>query len=468
MSCHIVILGAGISGLATAWFLKQSLGSQVVLTLLEKTERAGGWIQTLQTEEFLFEQGARSCRSKGSGRETLVLVEALGLQDQVLVPHPSARHRYLFDGKGLRKMPSQLWEIPFRSLTRGWAKALWRDWWKPKRLVEDESIHDFFSRRLGLPWVEELIDPFVSGIYAGNCQLLSLKSCFPLFDQWEQEYGSLLRGAWHYRPSVDLKSSFIESVSRFPLFSFKEGMETLPRTLAQQLKECVFLGEGVSRLKCDATGIEVELDRGKKIRADYVISTLSASALSSLLINPPAWANQLKQLQYTTVVVVNIGFHFPVLPFQGFGYLVPSKHHSPILGCVWDSSIFPQQNREPNLTRLTLMMGGSHHPEIEELSDQEIIEYALKNLRQHLGIRLEPQMIQVKKAQNAIPQYQVGYGMWKQEVQEKFFEFFPRLILSGTAWNGVSINDCIAQARKLATKFGQFLECGDLSCGLKQ
>jgi oxygen-dependent protoporphyrinogen oxidase len=458
MPFHIVILGAGISGLATGWFLKQALGEQIRLTLIEKNPRAGGWIQTIQTEGFLFEQGARSCRTKGVGQETLALIEALELQDQVLVPHPDAGNRYLYTTGGLQRLPRRIWEIPFNPLTKGWIKALWRDWRMPKCQVEDESIEAFFSRRLGQPWVKQLIDPFVSGIYAGDCRRLSLRSCFPLFHQWEQQRGSLLRGAWSHRAAPLFPSSFIQSIRRFPLFSFKQGMESLPRTLAEALKDCLLLNQTVKRLAFDAAGVEVQLANGMPIRANHVISTLPTSALSSLLSSTPDLADKLNELTYATVFVVNLGFRASVLPFKGFGYLIPSHLNLPVLGCVWDSSIFPQQNLEANQTRLTVMMGGRHHPEVEQMSEQEIVECALCTVSQHLGIRATPQVAQVKKAQRAIPQYEIGYALWKKVVQETVHLLFPRLILSGSAWTGVSINDCIAQARQLAQHMANRLE----------
>lgn len=450
MSHHVVILGAGISGLATAWFLKQRLGSHVRLTLLEKESRVGGWIQTIHSQGFLFEQGPRSCRTKGTGQETLALIEALGLQDQVLAPHPDAHKRYIYQDAGLQCLPKHVWKVPFNALTRGWLKALWRDWRMPKRQKEDESIQDFFARRLGNGWMENLIDPFVSGIYAGDCSRLSLKSCFPLFDQWEQQYGSLVKGAWRHQRSPLVQSSFIQSMCRFPLFSFKQGMETLPRALAHELKDCLRLNQTVKGLKLQATGVEINLQGGERLTANHVISTLPTYNLSALLASHSLLDHHLKELPYASVVVVNIGFEKAVLPLKGFGYLVPSKMKLPVLGCVWDSSLFPVQNQKEQQTRLTMMLGGSHHPEIVHLSESKIVELVRQALQQHLGIHVQPQVLQVKQAYQAIPQYEVGYAVWKKKVQASLQLLSPCLILSGSAWTGVSINDCIAQARQLA------------------
>jgi oxygen-dependent protoporphyrinogen oxidase len=448
MSHHIAILGAGISGLAIAWFLKQSLGSQIQLTILEKDSRAGGWIHSLQTNEFLFEQGPRSCRTKGTGRETLALIEALGLQNQIVTPHSDARNRYIYNGKNIQCLPKHLWEIPFNFFTRDWMKSIWRDWRMPKRQEEDESIHSFFSRRLGISWTENLIDPFVSGIYAGDCQRLSLKSCFPLFDQWEQQQGSLLRGAWRHRPSSIQQTPFLQKMSRFPMFSFSEGMEILPQALAYALRDCLSLEKRVIRLNWEEHKVKIQLDHEEPLVVDQVISTLPTFALSALLTDYPSLAAKLKALPYASVAVINVGYSQPVLPFKGFGYLIPSRFKKPVLGCVWDSSVFPQQNRE-NQTRLTVMMGGSHHPEVEQMSESELIEQSLRTLREHLNIRIQPKVVQVQRAQHAIPQFEVGHSMWKKEVQELVNSLFSPLILSGSAWTGVSINDCVAQAHQL-------------------
>ncbi len=456
MPHQIVILGAGISGMAAAWYLKQSLGSHVNIQIIEKSSRAGGWIQTLEVDGFLFEQGPRSCRSKGAGLETLALAEALGLQDQVLVPHLDASNRYILKQGKLTRLPKHLWGVPFNPLTQGWLSAVWNDWKNPKRAEEDESIHSFFSRRLGRKWAEGLIDPFVSGIYAGDCSKLSIKSCFPLFDEWEQKRGSLIRGAWHHkRPSVP-QSSFIQSIRRSPLFSFKEGMETLPRALAMEFKNSLILNTEVKRLECKPSAIQLYLENGKQIQADYLISTIPTPALGSLLSFTPL-AVPLQQLNYATLSIVNLGFDTSVLPYHGFGYLVPSREQQKILGCVWDSSIFPQQNKDPGQTRLTVMMGGSRNPEMRELSNEESIEIALDAIHQHMGIRAQSKIIQVKQAKGAIPQFEVGYLQWKSQIQKAMHQLSPRLHLSGSAWSGVSINDCISHARQLAEQITKLI-----------
>ena len=268
------------------------------------------------------------------------------------------------------------------------------------------------------------------GIYAGDCKRLSLQSCFPLFHQWEQEQGSLFWGAWNHRTKAVLPSPFIQSISRFPLFSFKEGMETLPHALANRLADSILFGQAVRRLLVDPEGMEVELENGNRLRANHVISTLPTSDLASLIPSYPQASAQLNRLRYTSVIVVNLGFDGTVIPLKGFGYLVPSEMNSPILGCVWDSCIFPQQNSQEG-ARLTVMIGGSHHPEMVQMSDSEIIELTLEGLHEQIGLLKHPQEVQIKRALHAIPQYELGYQIWKEGLLTLMHKIFPHLTLSG-------------------------------------
>lgn len=447
---RIAVLGAGISGLTIGWFLKQKFNGQMKLAIFDKEERAGGWIETREEEGFLFEQGPRSCRTKGAGQETLALVEALGLEKQVILPHSDAKNRFVFDGKKLQRLPRSLWEAPFSPLTQGCAKALWRDLTMPRREKEDESIHSFFSRRIGSAWTENLVDPFISGIYAGDCSRLSLKSCFPSFDEWEQQHGSLLRGAWSQKPlSMAPSSSFVRKMDPHPLFSFQEGMETLPRAIGEVLKDSLFLGKQVTRLDVGDKGGTIEFGGNERFQADIIISTLPTYSLSALLSDTLSLSSKLRQLPYASVTSVCMGYHHQILPCSGFGYLIPSHCRLPVLGAVFDSSVFPQHNRGEQ-TRISVMMGGQHHPEVKGMSNPDLIEHAQRTLHEHVGVKGDPTVVRVKQTPQAIPQFEVGYSKWKKEVEVIVQQQNPSLILAGSSWAGVSINDCVAKAREVA------------------
>lgn len=457
MPRHIVILGAGISGLATGWYLKKYYGSNVKITVLEKSSRTGGWIQSNRMDGFLFEQGPRSCRTKGTGRKTLQLVEELGIQDLLIGASSSAKRRFIYLQQRLQSLPRHPLAFPFSPLMKGWFKALKQDWKAPKSDKNDESLYAFFSRRIGSEWCHRLLDPFVSGIYAGDMHRLSIKSCFPLLWRWEAQQGSLLKGALCQSKRPSSQSRFVSEWEKRSIFSFKNGMETLTLALAEHLADFIRLNSEVKSIQVNRTNACVTLMNGEEIEADHIVSALPAHILGSLLqpINRQA-AKHLHSIPYASVMVVNIGYHKPVLKQQGFGYLVPSQEREDILGCVWDSSVFPQQNSRSQETRLTVMLGGVLHPQVESYTEAQGRDIALSALRQHLGIDADPEIVHVKLSKMAIPQYEIGHHQHLKALQRQL-RAFPRLTLTGNAFFGVSVNDCIAQAQKLALRLSSFV-----------
>jgi oxygen-dependent protoporphyrinogen oxidase len=430
MAKQIVILGAGISGLTAAWYLKKKHGSTIEITVVEKTSRPGGWIQTEEVEGFLFEKGPRSCRTKGNGRATLELIEELGLQAQVIGSHPEASQRYLYLEKQLQKLPTSFVSLPFSTTLKGWMKAAWRDLRTAAGPPSDQSIYEFFTRRIGAEWTDRFIDPLVAGIYAGDIHRLSIQSCFPLFYEWEQKQGSLIKGAFCQLKKSPSSSAFVKKMEKFPIFSFKKGMATLPQALNEQLDAHMIFNVSALKMEPSPEGVKVFLSDGRVIDAHQVISTL-----------PPT------DLPYATVAVVNIGFRQSLLKEKGFGYLIPSKEKEAVLGCVFDSCVFPEQNG-PQETRLTVMLGGAHHPQVSQWTNRECLAFAQSALSRHLGINAMPDAISVSIAHQAIPQFEVGHGQWvanyKKQYESARFKFL------GSAFSGVAVNDCIAYAKELA------------------
>lgn len=444
MSRRFVILGAGISGLAVGLFLKQHLTEDDTLTIIEKSDRTGGWIRTIRQDGFLFEQGPRSCRTRGTGSRTLALAESLHLTDRIVLPDAKAAKRYVLHRNRLCPLPQHWWQIPFNPLTSDWLQALRSDLKNPKRESDDESIETFFRRRLGSGPFENLVDPFVSGIYAGDCSRLSLKSCFPACEEWEQTKGSLLKGCLMQKKVPNDSPERFRNAS---LFSFSDGMETLPGALTERLRDCIKFRTTVQKPNVHSDRIEIVLDNGETIQATHLISALPAEALSPLF---PELAPLLDSIRYATVVTVNFGYDEKVLHFDGFGYLIPSGGNSPVLGCVWDSSVFPMHNISPEQTRLSVMLGGMKHPDIANLSEEALISTAAESVKKDLGITIRPKAVRVHKAVQAIPQYHVGYSLLKKNIYAGFRSISPRISVIGSAFSGVSVNDCIAHAELLA------------------
>lgn len=446
MTRHIVILGAGISGLALGWFLKRNFGSKIKLSILEKTSRVGGWIQSVEKGNFLFDLGPRSCRSCGNGAATLRLIEELNLQDQVIKGDPLANKRYLYTQQQLRQLPSNFFSMLFSPLGRGILPALYRDWRTTSGNFEDESIYDFMVRRFSKELAEQFMDPLVSGIYAGDIHQLSLRSCFPQLHEWEQYYGSVVRGA-------------ISDRKKTMLFSFQKGMETLPLCLEKRLLAEIQLNSEAVGLDFIENGVKVMLADGGLLHADHLYSTISAEALAPLIKPHHTELSQtLAGISSTSVAVVNMGYKKRVLQKSGFGYLVPSREKENILGVVWDSCVFPQQNRQEEETRLTVMLGGAHMSHFHQRTKDEFLQIALKALDHHLQIDLEPEMALVNIAASAIPQYTVGHEKRVSSIKKEMLHLSSNATLLGSSYCGVSVNDCIAQAETAATFTHKFFD----------
>lgn len=451
MTARAAVIGAGISGLALGWHLKESSG--IDLKIYERSDRCGGWIATDFINGFLFERGPRSCRTRGAGRATLELIEALGLEEEVIAASPSANRRYLYLDKQVQPLPHSLSTF-FRSpLMKGVSLGILRDLFQ-RRGTGDETVGTFFSRRIGAQLTDRLIDPLVSGIYAGDINALSIRACFPEFYRCEKERGSLLLGMLLRKKNSQENTPFVESMSKQPIFSFRNGMETLVKALSSRLKSHIALTQNVRELRRHTSGVEVVMDDGSVELADKVFAAIQpAQACRLIERESPVAAKLMSAIPAATAAVVNLGWKDKVLDREGFGYLIPQSEKEPVLGVVWDSSVFPEQNGSAGKTRLTVMLGGTNHPEVCSLSQEDLLGIASDALKRHLGIIRPHDAVKVSIAHGAIPQYVVGHLERLDKIERLLNEAFDgRVVLAGSGWRGVAVNDCIAEAKALAAR----------------
>lgn len=444
----VTILGGGISGLAYAWFLKKN-SPDLEITILEKEDRLGGWIHTTENQGFLFEQGPRSCRPFGSGEATLALIQELGLEDDVILGEAAAHKRFLYFGNKLHSLPGGVFSL-FRT---PWfwplLPALVKEYYKPAQKHSEETIEAFFTRRFNRKIADLLIDPMVSGIYAGDIRQLSLKSCFPTFYQWEQQHGSLLKGLL-FAPRKRTQNPFIQKVQKSSLFTLKNGMKSLIDALQHKLEAQILLSSAAEGLSFTNKGIDIHL-KGRSLQTDHIVFALPAPALARLLLpHHPLLAEKLNQIPYSSVASVQMGYHQQVLKQQGFGYLVPSSEKENILGMIWESSAFPKLNRTPEETRLSVMIGGPQLAGFDAHSQKEFKQIALEAAERHLGITQKPAFINCTLSKQAIPQYLLGHEDLVRSIEKDLAMLSPAITLLGNSFYGVSVNDCIAQARNPA------------------
>lgn len=424
MRKKIVILGAGISGLALHWFLKKTSPDLEIITI-EKSSHIGGWVRTIEKNGYLFELGPHTLR--GASQITMQLIEDLGLQDQIILAHPYAKSRFLFENGKMNKIPASLLGCLFSPFLKEICIAIFKDFSTTRLSDKDISIYDFVKHRFGAKVAERLIDPMISGIYAGNIKQLSLCSCFPLWQKWEQQYGSVFKGVVKYKePSC-------------PIFSFKKGMSTLVNALNN---DSIILNSQASSITFENEKPRVHLMNGKSFSADHLFSTLPLHSLGKLLPTKIT----IPQLPHASVAVVNLGFRKSVLKQQGFGYLIAQREKEDILGGIWLSSIFPEQNVYPEETRISIMIGGMHRPELCQQSENALINIALQALKNQIGCTDIPDAIHVNIAHNAIPQYPVGFKQSIDDFKKQLSQISTRITCLGTSFSGVSLNDCIQHA----------------------
>lgn len=422
----IAILGGGVCGLSLAYFLKKNAATPLSITIFEKSDRPGGWIQSSQEAGFFFEQGPRSLRGQDS-TETLALLRELKLDDQLIKAPSDAYVRYLYHQGRLEKVPSSLLEFLKSPFTRPFLWTILKESWKKRGDASDESIFAFFERRYSKAFAETFIDPMLKGIFAGDARVLSMRAAFPKLKAWEEEHGSLLKGMLFSKKAPGLTG----------IYGLKEGMGSIVKALHGHLKDELQLSSPVEKLSWSTQGIDVHV-RGKSTAFEHVISTLPAHALHGLLPSS-SLKEDLKQIPFASVAVCTLGYKQPVNRYPGFGYLVPSKEKQDILGVVFDSSAFPFHNRHPNETRLTVMLDPKGRSQVE------CLKIAIRTVNRHLGIEKEPDVAQCTMANQAIAQYPVGFETMRKKMTQSAREF-PGLSFLGTSFQGISVNQAISAA----------------------
>lgn len=444
---RVVILGAGISGLSLAWYLNRS-SLPLELVILEKTERAGGWIQSDDSTGFLFEKGPRAFKV-GRSLATVGLLSELGLDKEIVWSEEKSHPRYLWVKDRLHRFPRGLLGLLCSPLMRGVWPVLFTEWRKAVK-YGDETVWDFVCRRFNEKVARLFFDPMVVGIFGGDSRDVSVRACFPTLKQWEEEHGSVTKGLWRAFQAQEEGAKHSEVIPELPLsalYSLKGGTEQLVRTLTQKLSPHIHYQMEVSAIRPKAQGIDV-IAGDRVFEADSVFCALPV-AQAGFLLRPwvPSIAARLAEVKSRSIAVVNTGYTESVLPLHGFGYLTAMHSQEDVLGVVFDSAIFPEHNERPKETRLTVKLSD------RGLSRETMIEMALQGLKKHLRIKTLPDATAYQLAVNAIPQYGVDHLNKMEEIEEALNEALPQMHFVGNYWSGVAVDQCIARSKEIAERF---------------
>lgn len=440
----IGIIGGGISGLTAAFLLKKS-GFKV--TLFEKSERVGGNIQTIEIDNFKIEYAPNSLLKSP---RLVDLIKDLNLESQVLAANAANKKRYVLREGRLQALPMTLAKMAASDYFSWGAKLrLLKEPFVQSKSPPDESVAAFFERRLGREIVERAADPFIAGIYAGNPENLSVQAAFPRLYELEKTHGSLLIGS--------IFSKAEKADKDFPrTFSFANGVQTLTGALAEDLGESVKTNTTIERIEKIADGKWfVKNDLDEDVFDALVISTPAESAANLIENLDVDLSEQLRQIYYPPIAMVFFGVKKDALgkDLDGFGFLVPSSEKRKILGTIWNSAVF--ENRAPEgYHLLTNFVGGARNAELFEKSDKELFEIVFDELKNILGLRVQPEFTHIKRWRKAIPQYLLGYERIENGIEE--FEGENKGIhFCSNFYKGISVSDCVKNAYALAEKISR-------------
>ena len=441
---RVAIVGGGVSGLTTAYLLKQKR-PELELKVFEKDDAAGGKVRSSHQDGYTVDWGPNGFLT--SVPETVELAKSLGLESELQPASDVAKYRFLYKNGGLRPLPLSPPAFLKSELLSPLGKA--RAALEPflgKAVTQEETVYGFLARHFGKEAANAFAGPFVLGITAGDAKALSLDALFPRLRALEAEHGSLVRGLINAQREAKRAGR-----GGGRLTSFRGGIGRLVGALRENLGEAVRTSLGVRGLRPQETGYVLELSSGETSYADAVVLATPAFE-SAALLSPflPEAAAALREIPYTDVRVFGLGYDRVDVPnlLDGFGFLVPRGESVRALGVLYSSSIFPGRAPEGKVL-LRVIAGGSVDPEFAGLSDDEALEAVRRDLELTLGITAPPEMPLHVPWPKGIPQYLLGHGA-RVETAMKATAACPSLFLTGNAYYGVGVNDTVRDAHRVA------------------
>jgi protoporphyrinogen/coproporphyrinogen III oxidase len=453
----IAIIGGGITGLTAAFQLQKK---RIPFTLYEAGPRLGGPIRTTRHGEYLAECGPNTILE--TSPEIPELVRDLGLESRRFYTDPAAANRYIARGGKPVSLPdsaARFIKTPLFSAAAKLRLGL-EPFVRRAGAAEEESIAKFVTRRLGTEFLDYAINPLVGGVYAGDPAHLSVKHAFPKLHALEQRYGSLIAG--QFLGARERKRRGAVSKQNAPKFSFDEGLEVLIQTLQRRMAESIRLEQPICELQRTENGwIVVLKGRGQHIPEEHsaVLIAIPAHDLARIKIAGTKMPDlsSLSEVYYPPVASVVLGFRREDVAhsLDGFGVLVPEAEGMKILGTIFSSSLFRSRAPAGHVT-LTSYLGGARAPELALSDEKTLIADTLRDLRGLLGVSSRPTFEHCFVFRRAIPQYNVGYGRFK-DLMAAAEAAAPGLLIGGHSRCGISLGDAIASGCEMVDKIQLFM-----------
>lgn len=461
----VVVIGGGITGIAATYYLQKEAREKNLpldITLLEASHRLGGKIQTAVKDGFVIEKGPDSfvARKLSASR----LVREAGLSDKLV--SNSHGKSYVLAGGSLHPMPGgSVMGIPTQIgpfVTSGLFSIFGKlrasaDFVLPRSTISgDQSLGVFFRRRLGDQVVENLIEPLLSGIYAGDIDQLSLMSTFPQFYHVEQKHRSLILGMKSVTPPK-LKTEQMKK-PRGMFLTVATGLQSIVEAIEEKLRpNTVYKGIHVKHLAKVGNNYQLELSNGTIMIADTVVIATPHQGAAKIL-SDYRFADGLKEMPSTSVATVALAFPKSAIKkdINGTGFVVSRNSDYTITACTWTHKKWPHTTPEGKVL-LRCYVGRPGEEAIVEQSDDEIVKIVLDDLNKTMNITKDPEFSIVTRWRNAMPQYTVGHKERIETVKEGLAKELPGVFLAGSSYEGLGIPDCIDQGEAAVKKILQYL-----------
>jgi protoporphyrinogen/coproporphyrinogen III oxidase len=434
----IGIIGAGISGLTLAYELQKK---NIEYILLEASDQSGGYIKSVREGKYLFELGPNSILCD---EETEEYIKSIVDPSLIQTPNAVSKNRFIYRDGAYRKLPSNPLELLSSNFFSWKAKlAIAREPSVKKGHIPGESMEHFFKRRFNQEIVDYALDPFVSGIYAGDPSDLVIEKTFPQLVAMEQNSGSVLKGFMKQKKGARKQS-----------ISFKDGLQTLTKTLASKVKNILYKHEVTNVSRSDGSYlIEMYSPKGyNTMHVDKVVICTPAYAAQPILKEFNfGFSEAVGAISYPPMVAVHTVYKKNDLGFKanGFGGLHPFKEGLYTLGSIWSSSTYAGRTPEDEVM-LTSFVGGRRYAHVLDETDEQIGSRVTKELAKLYAITGNPVVQRITRWPRAIPQYNIIMNMVYELAEEAEKE---DLYICANWKDGVSLSDCIRKARALADTF---------------
>jgi oxygen-dependent protoporphyrinogen oxidase len=440
-----VILGAGITGLAAA---ERLAAASAPFVLVEADTRLGGKITTERVDGFVIEGGPDCFLASKPG--AIGLARELGLEPRLRGTNPVHRRTYVKRGGRLHQLPegitglvpSRLKPLLTTSILSPWGRlrAGLEALIPARRSAGEESIAQFVTRRFGRDAYDWLVEPLLSGIYAGDGARLSLDATFPMIGRLERDHGSILRGIMRGRRAGEAGPA--PSGFMTPAGGLAELVEAIEGRLPAANVRCGVAAAAVER---DAAGYRVSLEDGTTIVADHVILATPAFVSARLVDRlDPELARELREIPFVSTATVSLAFAASAITrqLQGYGYVSPRAEGGPVVACTVTSNKFPDRV-PPGGVLIRFFIGRAGLEDVVEQPESVLVDIARAELAQVLGVTAVPAFTRVFRWHNSMPQYVVGHPARLARL-EQLRSAHPGLQLAGASYRGVGIPDCIS------------------------